>query len=91
MNGHASGTLQVLPAVPGITVADPHGRVIALIDTEGRPAAAAGIRFNGCNSLTEALVNAYYQRDIETIRRIGAQVESSLVILSTVLHDQVLR
>lgn len=39
-------------------------------------------RFAGACSLTDALVNAYYQRDIDAIRRIAAQAEYRLYVLA---------
>lgn len=45
------------------------------------PLAVAPATFNGSSSLTQALVHAYYQRDIDSIRRIAAQVEQQLAAL----------
>lgn len=39
-------------------------------------------RFAGAHSLTDALVNAYYQRDIEAIRSIAAQAEYRIYVLA---------
>lgn len=33
--------------------------------------------FNGARSLTEALVQAYYQRDVDAVRRIAASPRSA--------------
>jgi ATP/maltotriose-dependent transcriptional regulator MalT len=43
---------------------------------------AAQASYNGAHTLTEALTHAYYQRDIDAIRRIAAQVEWRLAVLS---------
>ena len=42
----------------------------------------------GCSCLTDALVNAYYARDIEALRRIAAHVEFRMSAMALALQRQ---